>query len=138
MKCPSRKESSSESVHGISSVHNCHELTPGLTLTSDTQGYGIINATGDLWRKQRKAGLKFFSGANLETLVEDVLPEVYADTQKRLLQAASDGALIDLQQVFLDLTTTVVGHMAYDVSGWMPLFAMIHPDVVCILILLSC
>ncbi|EXJ88212.1 hypothetical protein A1O1_05142 [Capronia coronata CBS 617.96] len=82
----------------------------------DLFGYGIINATGDLWRAQRKAGLKFFSGANLDILVEDVLPEVYDDTRKQLLQAAKEGSIIDLQQVFLDLTTSVVGHMAYDAS----------------------
>ncbi|KAK6383395.1 hypothetical protein LTS17_002687 [Exophiala oligosperma] len=80
-------------------------------------GYGIINATGDLWRAQRKAGLKFFSGANLDALVEHVLPEVYNDmTKKQLSQAAKDGTVVDLQQIFHDLTTTVVGHMAYDME----------------------
>ncbi|KAK5274132.1 hypothetical protein LTR96_000732 [Exophiala xenobiotica] len=83
----------------------------------DLFGHGIINATGDLWRAQRKAGLKFFSGANLDALVEEVLPEVYeATTRKHLLQASQDGSIVDLQKVFLDLTTTVVGHMAYDRS----------------------
>lgn len=49
-------------------------------------------------------------------MIEDVLPEVYAETtRKQLLQAARDGSVIDLQKVFLDLTTMVVGHMAYDV-----------------------
>lgn len=82
-------------------------------------GYGIINATGDLWRAQRKAGLKFFSGANLDALVEHVLPEVYNDmTKKQLSQAAKDGTVVDLQQIFHDLTTTVVGHMAYDVRDY--------------------
>lgn len=89
-------------------------LTPPTTLT--TEGYGIINATGDLWKAQRKAGLKFFSGSNLDALIEEVLPEVYKDTRKQLLQAAKDGTVIDLQKIFLDLTTTVVGHMAYDAS----------------------
>ncbi|EHY59402.1 hypothetical protein HRR83_001322 [Exophiala dermatitidis] len=83
----------------------------------DLFGYGIINATGDLWRTQRKAGLKFFSGANLDILIEEVLPEIYEDnTRKQLLQAAKDGSVIDLQKIFLDLTTTVVGHMAYDME----------------------
>ncbi|EXJ87016.1 hypothetical protein A1O3_03973 [Capronia epimyces CBS 606.96] len=89
----------------------------------DLFGYGIINATGDLWRAQRKAGLKFFSGANLDALAEEVLPEVYAGTRKHLLQAANDGSVIDLQKVFLDLTTTVVGHMAYDAGPPMEISA---------------
>ncbi|KAL2413621.1 Cytochrome P450 [Exophiala dermatitidis] len=83
----------------------------------DLFGYGIINATGDLWRTQRKAGLKFFSGTNLDILIEEVLPEIYEDnTRKQLVQAAKDGSVIDLQKIFLDLTTTVVGHMAYDME----------------------
>lgn len=90
----------------------------GLTSCPDSPvpGHGIINATGDLWRAQRKAGLKFFSGANLELMVDEVLPEVYSQTRQRLTQASRDGSVVDLQQIFLDLTTTVVGHMAYDVS----------------------
>ncbi|KAJ9615806.1 hypothetical protein H2200_001883 [Cladophialophora chaetospira] len=83
----------------------------------DLFGYGIINATGDLWRAQRKAGLKFFSGTNLEIMIEDVLPEVYQDaTIKTLREAAEDRSVVDLQKVFHDLTTTVVGHMAYDMD----------------------
>ena len=79
-------------------------------------GYGIINATGELWKAQRKAGLKFFGGASLEVLIEDVLPEAYEKARTELLEIAGAGKEIDLQRFFLDLTTTVVGQMAYDVS----------------------
>ena len=79
-------------------------------------GYGIINATGELWKAQRKAGLKFFGGASLEVLIEDVLPEAYEKARTELLEIAGAGKAIDLQRFFLDLTTTVVGQMAYDVS----------------------
>jgi len=79
-------------------------------------GYGIINASGELWKAQRKAGLKFFSGANLDTLIEDVLPEAYTATQSYLRQCTEQKSVVDLQKVFLDLTTIVVGQMAYDVS----------------------
>ncbi|EXJ57032.1 hypothetical protein A1O7_07376 [Cladophialophora yegresii CBS 114405] len=83
----------------------------------DLFGYGIINATGELWRAQRKAGLKFFSGTNLEVMVDDVLPEVYGEsTRAGLLQASQDRSVMDMQKVFHDLTTTVVGHMAYDME----------------------
>ncbi len=83
---------------------------------TDHTGYGIINATGDLWRAQRKAGLKFFAGANLDALVEEVLPAVYAQTQLKLTEHANTGAVVDMQKVFLDMTTAVVGQMAYDAS----------------------
>ncbi|EXJ67418.1 uncharacterized protein A1O5_09431 [Cladophialophora psammophila CBS 110553] len=83
----------------------------------DLFGYGIINASGELWRAQRKAGLKFFSGTNLDIMIEDVLPEIYqASTRNVLSQAAQDRSAVDLQKIFHDLTTTVVGHMAYDME----------------------
>ncbi len=99
-------------------------------LTSlQNKGYGIINATGTLWRAQRKAGLKLFSGANLDLMIEEVLPEVYAETtRKQLLQASKDGSVVDLQKLFLDLTTTVVGHMAYDVRISRVKFPRGHPQ----------
>jgi hypothetical protein len=86
-----------------------------VSLTST--GYGIINATGDLWRAQRKAGLKFFAGSSLDSLVEDVLPEVYQQARNKLLKHAKSGKQMDLQRFFLDMTTTIVGQMAYDVRS---------------------
>jgi hypothetical protein len=51
-------------------------------------------------------------------MIDNVLPEVYAEsTKKELQQAAEDRSVVDLQKVFHDLTTTVVGHMAYDVRS---------------------
>ena len=79
-------------------------------------GYGIINANGELWKAQRKAGFKFFSGTNLDSMIEDVLPEAYAKIRDQLNSAAQSGAQVDLQKLCLDLTTNVVGVMAYDVS----------------------
>lgn len=79
-------------------------------------GYGIINANGDLWKAQRKAGLKFFSGTNLDSMIEDVLPDAYAKMKAQLVPAIKSGAQLDLQKLLLDLTTNVVGVMAYDVS----------------------
>ena len=52
-------------------------------------------------------------------MIEDVLPEVYhsdSGMQRLLSKAAEDNTVVDLQKLFLDLTTTVVGYMAYDVS----------------------
>jgi hypothetical protein len=79
-------------------------------------GYGIINANGDLWKAQRKAGLKFFSGTNLDSMIEDVLPDAYIKMKAQLVPATKSGGQLDLQKLFLDLTTNVVGVMAYDVS----------------------
>ena len=87
-------------------------------LTHIAIGHGIINADGDLWKAQRKAGLKFFSGPNLDALIEDVLPEIYMQTKAELLQHAQHGTELDLQKVFLDLTTRVMGVMAYDVCAF--------------------
>lgn len=81
------------------------------------RGHGIINADGELWKTQRKAGLKFFTGSNLDTLIEDVLPNAYMETRSILRNGAEYRQPLDLEAVLLDLTTTVVGRMAYDVSS---------------------
>lgn len=81
----------------------------------ETSGNGIINADGDLWRVQRKAGLRFFSNANLRTFIEDVLPPILADTERTLDQAAQQRQQIDLQSVLLELTTRLMGKTAYEV-----------------------
>lgn len=78
-------------------------------------GNGIINADGDLWKRQRKAGLPFFSNANLKAFIDRVVPPYLKDTEKRLEHAASNSDPIDMQDVFLELTTRVMGEMAYDV-----------------------
>lgn len=78
-------------------------------------GNGIINADGDLWKSQRKAGLPFFSNANLKAFIDRVVPSYLKDTEKRLEHAARGSDPIDMQDVFLELTTRVMGEMAYDV-----------------------
>ena len=78
-------------------------------------GNGIINADGDLWKVQRKAGQRFFSPTNLKSLVDVGLPSHLADTKSYLTQCARDRKLVDLQHVFLDFTTRLVGRLAYDV-----------------------
>ena len=85
-------------------------------LLIDFKGHGIINSDSEMWRTQRKAGLKFFTGSNLDTLVEEVLPNAYMQTRSILLQHAESSQTLDLEAVLLDLTTAVVGRMAYDVS----------------------
>ncbi len=86
------------------------------TLSDQLQGHGIINSDGELWKTQRKAGLKFFTGSNLDVLIDEVLPNAYMQTRSILLQHINSGQPLDLEAVLLDLTTAVVGRMAYDVS----------------------
>lgn len=77
---------------------------------------GIINANGDLWSSQRKSGSKFFSGSQLEVMVEEVLPEAIQRVRTNLNKHINSGAVVDMQNVFLDYTSFIMGHMAYDVS----------------------
>lgn len=79
-------------------------------------GHGIINADGELWKIQRKAGLRFFSNAQLKALVDDVLPVFIENTKKTLDVAAQTSAQVDLQEIFSEFTTRVMGKVAYDVS----------------------
>ena len=86
-----------------------------LCLLQFSTGNGIINADGDLWKIQRKVGLRFFSTPNLKMLIDDVLPPIVADTERILDAAAKNATLVDLQSVLLELTTRLMGNMAYDV-----------------------
>ena len=83
-------------------------------------GNGIINADGDLWKIQRKAGLRFFSNANLRNFIDNVVPPILLDTEEFLDSAVRKGRVIDLQIVLLDLTTRLMGNMAYDVREFAP------------------
>ncbi len=79
------------------------------------EGNGIINADGELWKTQRKAGLRFFSNANLKTFINEALPPLLSNTEQNLSKAAEKSDLVDLQDVLLELTTRLMGRMAYNV-----------------------
>lgn len=78
-------------------------------------GNGIINADGELWKIQRKAGLEFLNKSNLAILVDVALPK-YLHNAVLKLKSSNAGESIDLENVFHELTTQVMGRMAYDVS----------------------
>ena len=100
-----------------------------LLLMTHSLGNGIINADGELWKIQRKAGLRFFSNANLKAFIENVLPPIFADTEEYLDEASRNKTILDLQTVLLDLTTRLMGNMAYDVRGLVrPFFTYIPWD----------
>ena len=80
-------------------------------------GNGIINADGELWKIQRKAGLRFFSNSNLKTFINDVLPPQLEDTKLQLDAAYQTETILDMQNVLLELTTSLMGKMAYDVRA---------------------
>jgi len=79
-------------------------------------GNGIINTDGDMWKVQRRAGLHFLSSSNLKYLTESALPKYLVEIIKRL-ESSSDRAIIDIEDVFHELTTQIMGRMAYDVSS---------------------
>ena len=79
------------------------------------QGHGILNSDGELWAIQRKAGLRFFSNSNLQRFIDITLPPLLDDLHGKLQKAAKEGSAIDLQACFLELTTRLMGTIAYDV-----------------------
>ena len=79
----------------------------------DLFGNGIINVDGDLWKRQRKAGLQFLSVSNLKVLTDVVLPRLLRQSIE-YLEARADGVtVVDLQDVVHDITTQLMGKMAY-------------------------
>jgi hypothetical protein len=83
--------------------------------TNRGAGNGIINADGELWKVQRKAGMHFLNNANLNVLTSLALPQ-YLKSASKTLRALSKEQIINLEDTFLELTTQIMGKMAYDVS----------------------
>lgn len=84
--------------------------------TWDLFGNGIINADGELWRAQRKAGSHFLNAANLRVLTDTALPRYLSQAISRLRIQVKEGQIVDLQLVFHEITSQLMGKMAYDME----------------------
>jgi len=78
------------------------------------EGNGIINADGELWKVQRKAGMHFLNNANLKVLTDVALPQYLRSSINDIRERGKD-KIIDLEEVMLELTTQIMGKMAYNV-----------------------
>ncbi|KAI1440885.1 cytochrome P450 [Annulohypoxylon stygium] len=85
-------------------------------LSWDLFGYGIINVDGELWKAQRKAGLAFLNASNLRVLTEIALPRYLGHAVDHLRTQARAGTVVDLQNVFHEITSQLMGKMAYDME----------------------
>ncbi|KAK2049144.1 cytochrome P450 [Colletotrichum somersetense] len=81
----------------------------------DLFGNGIINVDGELWRVQRKAGLNFLNTSNLRILTDVALPR-YLSRSVAYLEAKADKGVVDLQAVFHEITTQLMGKLAYNME----------------------
>ncbi|KAF3920421.1 hypothetical protein ABW20_dc0104141 [Dactylellina cionopaga] len=77
--------------------------------------HGIINASGQLWKIQRKAGNKFFAGSHLQVLVDEVFPKFWERAEQELDEAADTGKVVDMEELYLEFTTRVMGRVAFGV-----------------------
>ncbi|KAI1189692.1 cytochrome P450 [Nemania serpens] len=82
----------------------------------DLFGDGIINADGDLWRAQRKAGSHFLNTSNLRVLTDVALPWYLGRSVDHLRTRANNGDIVDVQLVFHEITSLLMGKMAYDME----------------------
>lgn len=78
-------------------------------------GHGIINSDGELWKVQRKAGLAFLNTRNLQVLTDVALPQYLAQSVEFLKSRSRDVREADLQSVFHEITTQLMGKLAYNV-----------------------
>lgn len=86
-----------------------------MSILTRAPGNGIINADGDFWKLQRKAGLAFLNTANLRVLTEVALPQYLHESVDDLKSSIGRG-VVDLQHVFHEITTKLMGKMAYNAS----------------------
>lgn len=82
----------------------------------DLFGNGIINADGEFWKVQRKAGLSFLNTANLRVLTDIALPQYLLESVRDLKSKVAVGETVDLQHVFHEITTQLMGKMAYNME----------------------
>ncbi|KAK3316446.1 cytochrome P450 [Apodospora peruviana] len=82
----------------------------------DLFGNGIINADGEFWKLQRKAGLSFLNTANLRVLTDIALPQYLFQSVKELQSKSGGREVVDLQHVFHEITTKLMGKMAYNME----------------------
>ncbi|KAI0830406.1 cytochrome P450 [Hypoxylon sp. FL0890] len=85
-------------------------------LSWDLFGNGIINVDGELWKAQRKAGLAFLNASNLRVLTDVALPKYLSNAVEHLQARARGGSVVDLQSVFHEITSQLMGKMAYDME----------------------
>ena len=75
-----------------------------------------------MWRTQRKAGLSFLNTANIRVLTDIALPHYLDSTLAHLQKQAAASSqqdkttAIDLQAVFHELTSCIMGRMAYNME----------------------
>lgn len=131
-----------ERLHGLETLHiSVPSLPPGVIITDpqnleyvfkhdtifekgaffkdrswDLFGHGIINVDGELHKLQRKAGLQFLSKTNLKVLTSVALPEFVRGTVEDLDGVSERGEVVDLQIVFHEITTQIMGQMAYNME----------------------
>ncbi|KAI3398224.1 hypothetical protein diail_9701 [Diaporthe ilicicola] len=82
----------------------------------DLFGHGIINSDGELWKVQRKAGLAFLNTKNLQVLTDVALPQYLAQSVDFLKSRSQDVREADLQAVFHEITTQLMGKLAYNME----------------------
>ncbi|KAJ8104630.1 hypothetical protein ONZ43_g7759 [Nemania bipapillata] len=82
----------------------------------DLFGNGIINADGELWKAQRKAGTHFLNTSNLRVLTDVALPRYLNRTVEHLKAQVKNANIVDLQLVFHEITSLLMGKMAYDME----------------------
>ncbi|KAI1741764.1 cytochrome P450 [Xylaria scruposa] len=82
----------------------------------DLFGNGIINADGELWKAQRKAGLHFLNTSNLRVLTDVALPRYLSRRVDEMRMRVKEGKAVDLQLFFHEITSLLMGKMAYDME----------------------
>lgn len=85
-------------------------------LSWDLFGNGIINVDGELWKAQRKAGLAFLNTSNLRVLTDVALPRYLGRAVEHLQVQARARKVVDLQSVFHEITSQLMGKMAYNME----------------------
>ncbi|KAK8069060.1 cytochrome P450 [Apiospora phragmitis] len=91
-------------------------LPPGVVINDPRNLEYVFKHEGP-WRAQRKAGLAFLNTANLRVLTDVALPRYLSESVASLKRCGGlEGAVVDLQSVFHEITSQLMGKMAYNME----------------------
>jgi len=85
--------------------------------TRDLFGHGILLATGESWKDQRRAGSVLVSPHNLSRFAEETLPGHLPVLEDVLSAAIESGNAVDLEAALMDYSLSVFGEVAFD-ADW--------------------
>jgi cytochrome P450 len=98
---------------------NFKNYIKGLEMTTmfrDVLGDGIFNTNGELWKQQRKTGVRIFTKRNFQGFMNEVFHNNAYTLSDLLAKQASSGEALDIQDLYYKYTLESIGTIGFGVE----------------------